>query len=1383
MLRYKTFFTLAFGATTALLIGITLMTPHDSAAGEDVWTSNGPYGGPVRRVVINPIEPNIMYAAVSSVYSYGYEEYGKGVFKSTDGGETWHPSNTELTNLNIVTIAVDPKTPKTLYAGTSESSGGHPGLFKSINGGESWTRLESTLEEFRWGRFYCIAIDPDAPATLYVAGERIFRSTDGGATWMRKGQGQAGPELWGTRFIAIDPTNPRTLYAIASERLFQSTDGGDTWRDLSRQERPEQPPPLRFYGDWRHLSIVIDPKMPKTLYVTMGRYGLYKSTDGGETWTQKHGGLPELGATGDYQHGVVALALDPKNPLTVYAASQSAGVYKSVDASDTWKQIGLKNALVQSITVHPDKPSNIYAASNGGIFQSADGGQTWKPKHTGISNLTLNAIVSDPKIHTILYAGSNFGVHKSTDGGESWVSSSDGLTGNSVLSLLVDPGQVPGLPESKVLYAGAQRGVFKSVNAGENWTKISNGLLSYVAALHLDKVEPQALYVGAVSGVYKSVGGGNTWQGVNGGLPEDVRVYTLMSEKNKPNVFYAGATRGAFKSVDSGQNWNPLGRPPFPEGQLWEYSVPAIVLEPENPMTLYIGAGYRGLYKSVDGGETWTLSSPARSVTALAIDPDAPSIIYAGTTQSGVMKSIDGGINWISFNKGLPFDARISNLFISPQDSAHLYAATSSGVFSISQSDKRAGPPPPEKLILLDKVTDGKGDAPEGHFDILEASVYTVGEQALQFQMKLQEKIPTDSPAFLEYLWMLDTDGNPNTGMRRWDIGAEYHLRMTLEPGFGWRWYVHTFEGRIRELGTFQITEQTLTVTVPLAYLGSPAYFDWVASTARDRAPDVASGSVAFRPIIAIAPKLGPTDTTVTISGKGFEPKKTIRIDVGEKQEVKKVATDDKGSFTTSLKLQAETAGSLTLRVTDVASGDSAEATFTVIEEKEGVISTVAGNGQRGFGGDGGPAIQARLSGPQDVYVDADSNIFISDASNGRIRRVDAKGIISIFAGDGGRGFGGDGGKATKASLSNPTSITGDSRGNIYILDAGNLRIRQVNKRGIITTVAGNGDKGIDGDGGPAVKAGLGPVYSICVDAKDNLYIAGMDRIRRVDTKGKIDTVVGGGKDLADGVPALKAQLQNVQDVHVDKQGNIYFCDRTMRVRRVGKDNKVTTVAGQLFGKGFGGDGGPATGAMLYPHSLSVDGTGAIFIASDAHNRIRRVDRGGIINTVVGTGRHGYNGEYIPALQANLGRPMGIFIDRKGNLFLAEPDIARVRRVTGIAVGPFSVEPSANLVLTTWGRTKTALYQNYPNPFNPETWIPYRLAKSADVTIHIHSVTGQLVRRLKIGRQDSGEYMSKSKAAHWDGRNDVGERIASGVYFYRIQAGDFTATRKLAVSK
>jgi len=946
-----------------------------------------------------------------------------------------------------------------------------------------------------------------------------------------------------------------------------------------------------------------------------------------------------------------------------------------------------------------------------------------------------------------------------------------------VLSLLVDP------LEPKILYAGARRGVFKSINAGENWMKISNGLLSYVTALCLKEAEPRTLYVGARYGVYKSIGGGNTWQGVNQGLPEDIGVYGLVSEKDKPNVFCVATSMGAFKSEDGGKNWEPLSKPPFLEVQSWRYYVRAIALNPKNPMTLYIGVSDRGLYKSVDGGKTWTLNNPARNVIALAIDPDEPSIIYAGTEQSGVMKSIDGGENWVFFNKGLPFDSLVSHLFVDPNDPVHLYAATSSGVFSITQSDRQAGPPPSEKPILIDKVTDGRGDAPGGHFDILEASVYKVGKEALQFQMKLQEKAPDNSPVFFEYLWMLDTDGDPSTGMRGWDIGAEYHVRLAFEPGFGWRGNLSVFEGRWRELDMFQITEETIAITVPLSYLSSPAYFNWIATTTKDRALDAAHSCVALRPTIVVAPKLGQTDTTVTISGRGFESKKAIQLDVGDEQSVKKLVTDEAGNFTISLKIKAENAGAVTIRATDVDSGDSAEADFTVVEEKEGVISTVAGNGQWGFGGDGGSAIHARFSDLQDVYVDAGGNIFIADAANGRIRRVDSKGIITTFAGSGVRGFAGDGGKAAKASLSHPTSVTGDSKGNIYIVDSGNLRIRRVDKRDTITTVAGDGGKEIDGDGGSAVKAGIGFVYSICVDAQDNLYLAGMDRIRRVDTKGKINTIVGGGKELNDGVPALKAKLESVQDVHVDNQGNIYFCDRTMRVRQVRK-GRVTTVAGRLFGKGFGGDGGKATNAMVYPRSIFVDGSGVLFIASDANNRIRNVDRDGIITTVVGTGRHGYNGEYVMAKQTYLGRPMSIFIDRKGNLFLAETAIARVRRVTGIAVSTsYNVEPSLNLALTTWGRTKTELYQNYPNPFNPETWIPYRLAMPADVIIHIYGVTGELVRTLKIGRQDSGEYVNKAKAARWDGRNDAGERVASGVYFYKIQAGDFTATRKLAVRK
>jgi sugar lactone lactonase YvrE len=219
------------------------------------------------------------------------------------------------------------------------------------------------------------------------------------------------------------------------------------------------------------------------------------------------------------------------------------------------------------------------------------------------------------------------------------------------------------------------------------------------------------------------------------------------------------------------------------------------------------------------------------------------------------------------------------------------------------------------------------------------------------------------------------------------------------------------------------------------------------------------------------------------------------------------------------------------------------------VDASTGIITTVAGNGIPGYSGDGGPATSASLSGPSGVVVDATGNLLIADSSNYRIRRVDAStGIITTVAGNGIRGFSGDGGPATSASLS-PIGVAVDATGNLFIADTGNHRIRRVDEStGIITTVAGNGIRGFSGDGGPATSASLNYPTGVAVDGSGNLFIADAanNRIRWVDAStGIITTVAGNGMPdySGDGGPATSASLNGPSGVVVDAAGNLFIAD------------------------------------------------------------------------------------------------------------------------------------------------------------------------------------------------------------------------------------------------
>jgi sugar lactone lactonase YvrE len=295
------------------------------------------------------------------------------------------------------------------------------------------------------------------------------------------------------------------------------------------------------------------------------------------------------------------------------------------------------------------------------------------------------------------------------------------------------------------------------------------------------------------------------------------------------------------------------------------------------------------------------------------------------------------------------------------------------------------------------------------------------------------------------------------------------------------------------------------------------------------------------------------------------------------------------------------------------------------------------------------------LNYPFGVHVDATGNLYIADTYNHRIRRVDrTTGIITTIAGTGSKGFSGDGGPATNARLRYPFNVYVDSQGNIYIVDTLNYRIRKVDAATqIITTVVGDGSAKFRGDGGLAINASIRKSYDAALDAAGNLYIADTHNhvVRKVDaTTGIIDTVAGQGTKggyWGDGGLATNAKLNQPCSVHLDSLGNMYIADTKNEViRKVDATTQIiTTVAGNGT-SGFSGDGGPATQAQLdYPEAVWLDSSGDMFIVDTDNCRIRMVDSAtGIITTIAGTTWCGYNGNDRPATDAALYYPSEVSV-------------------------------------------------------------------------------------------------------------------------------------------
>ncbi len=353
---------------------------------------------------------------------------------------------------------------------------------------------------------------------------------------------------------------------------------------------------------------------------------------------------------------------------------------------------------------------------------------------------------------------------------------------------------------------------------------------------------------------------------------------------------------------------------------------------------------------------------------------------------------------------------------------------------------------------------------------------------------------------------------------------------------------------------------------------------------------------------------------------------------------------------------------------------DAANGRVRKVDLVSNIITTVAGGGNPASGiGDGGPGIQASV-GPDALALDSSGNLLISDREHARIRKLDiATGIISTVAGSDGTGSEGDGGPATSATLHDIFGIAVDAAGNVLIPDAGSFVIRRVDAISqIISTFAGNRTGFLLGDGGPATAGALRIPAGVAVDAAGNLFITDTDnqRIRKVAASdGTIDTIAGDGgapSGIGDGGPARISYLSSPQGrVGVDTAGNVYIADRyNYRVRKIQAGTGViTTIAGN-GNSTPSGDGGQAANAGVNPDDIAVDSQGNLYFVEDVTHRIRKVNLAtGIIMTAVGGGTGPGLGDNGPATAATLGSALRITIDGNGNLFIADADNNRVRRV------------------------------------------------------------------------------------------------------------------------
>jgi photosystem II stability/assembly factor-like uncharacterized protein len=646
------------------------------ASNESVWVqTNGPAGGIIETVEIDPAHPEILYAGGA----------GGGVFKTTDGGTTWTMLEQIVDpSVHIHDILISPDDPQTMYAQTDL-------IYKSTDGGMSWS-----LFDF-FGRVTCLSMSRENPSVL-VAGTgdgKAYYSADGGGSWTGISGNLPGDriadiavgasnEFWaGTangadghlyhttnggvywdgvdigqraatdiHTIFVDPDDLSTVYVglvdvhnemFDSENddyLLKTQDGGTTWT------------PIHLPSTDGMINVMDRAPTDDTLYVGTGGY-VYKSNDGGGNWTW----IAPPGRNGD----MYDIAVDPRNSNVLYLPRRAYGIVKSTDGGTSWTPInqGLLDVSISLLAVpNVDGSGTVYAASNGGegVFKTTDLGNSWTyVTDGGITHPWGDELMVSPHDpEMVWYVADVAEIFETTDCGTTWNKIVDtygaGFRYGSVSALSPAPS------DPDIIYAVKNGfGIFKSTDGGERWRFLHQTEVDYTYSIAVHPTNPDVVYSGYNpkpfqnwSMVRKTTDGGDSWLTVLN-VTNSSGITSVVIDPNNPDIIYAGSIGKAggavYKSTDGGGLWSNLNEH-FTMCTVWGQS--QLIVDPDNPSIAYAATWLAGTWKTIDAGETWTLLQDAPiSSTALSLDTENTDIIYiADRSSPTVWKSADAGSTW-----------------------------------------------------------------------------------------------------------------------------------------------------------------------------------------------------------------------------------------------------------------------------------------------------------------------------------------------------------------------------------------------------------------------------------------------------------------------------------------------------------------------------------------------------------------------------------------------------------------------------------------------------------------------------------------------------------------------------------------------------------------
>ena len=515
---------------------------------------------PISHVSVDPVNDGTAYAVGLNT----------GLYKTTNGGQSWSAINTGLTSLissnaQFGPIIVDPVNSQVLYITVSiQSSSSSDGIYKSTDGGNQWTASVTNVSAAD------VEVDPNNDAHVFaIINYQVYASTNSGSTWAPLATSPPGAQL-----LRINPKNSQNLIVTTlAGAIYYSTNSGTSWTLGANNSS--------FYIE----DLAVDPVTPVNLYVSTSAFGLFKSTDGGQTISESDAGL----------HAVAGLnRMVMGRDGAIYVSSTGSGIFKSTDQGVVWSSVnnGIANngysIDVYALLEDPQTPMTLYAGTVGGLFKTADGGANWTLLNNGKTDPYTFSVALDPENSNTVYAGTDTGgVFKSTDGGNSWQSASAGLPADQILALAVNPAN------SSVVYAGTfAHGLYRSTDDGASWNSDNTGvpIIAAIEAIATDSANAQNVYVSSGNGgFYKSTDGGNTWTSATTGIPLGYTFQNLTVDPTRTATLYA-APLGPFENVyvttDAGAHWQsitPFGLATSPVSVM----VNATAVDPQNPQNLY----------------------------------------------------------------------------------------------------------------------------------------------------------------------------------------------------------------------------------------------------------------------------------------------------------------------------------------------------------------------------------------------------------------------------------------------------------------------------------------------------------------------------------------------------------------------------------------------------------------------------------------------------------------------------------------------------------------------------------------------------------------------------------------------------------------------------